>query len=68
MTKITKKTSSTDLATNLANRLHGIELLDEESVRKIVEILKKYQYSDNRANSIVNIHNILKNLTAEGEE
>jgi len=68
MTEKIQKSSGADLAGNLANRLNEVELMDEESVRKIVEILKKHQYSENRSDSIVNIHRILKNLTGEGEE
>ena len=51
------KSENTDdkLSKNLSKGLKNVKSIDEESVMSIVNLLKKYQYVENRSDPVANI-------------
>ena len=66
---MSKKSENTDdkLSKNLSKRLKNVKSIDEESVMSIVNLLKKYQYVENRGDPVANIKKILDKLAEEEE-
>ena len=66
---MSKKSENTDdkLSKNLSKRLKNVKSIDEESVMSIVNLLKKYQYVENRGDPVANIKKILNKLAEEEE-